>query len=266
MKKIGFLGAGNMGLPLLKGAVSAFSAKDVLFLCAHEENSRRISEETGVEYVTSVSSLTKQCELLVLAVKPQVLPTVLPEVAQGLRPGQVVVSLAAGISISYLSRELGGKAKVVRAMPNTPALVGEGVTGICFSETFFSTEDRQLVERLFGGVGLVVPVAEEQMDAVTAVCGCSPAFVYLFLEALADSAVKYGISRKLAYDMVAQTVLGSAKMLLETKEHPGKLKDAVCSPGGATIEGVMALERYGFRNAVEQACDACYEKSERMKR
>ena len=155
--------------------------------------------------------------------------------------------------------------KVVRAMPNTPALVGEGMTGVSYNKDEFSFEQRDVVDRFFNSFGKVVYVDEKLMDVIVCASGSSPAYVYMFIEALADSAVKYGIKRDDAYKLVAQTVLGSAKMVLETNEHPGVLKDKVCSPGGTTIAGVAALEEHNFRNAVIKATDACYDKCHNIK-
>ncbi|MGN0505192.1 MAG: pyrroline-5-carboxylate reductase [Lachnospiraceae bacterium] len=266
-KTIAFIGAGNMGLPLLKGAVKAFGAEQIVFRCAHDEKNLKISKETGASYAPSIGALTTQARIIVLAVKPQYFEEVLPEIKAQAGEGQLLVSLAPGISISYLTEYFEGKIKVVRAMPNTPALVLEGMTALCYSdETVYTEEERTLLERLFTEVGKVSVLPEHLMDAAMVASGCSPAFVYLFLEALADGAVKYGIPRAQAYEMAAQTMIGAGKMLLETGEHPGKLKDAVCSPGGTTIAGVAALEEYGLRNAVLKACDACYEKAVQMKR
>lgn len=267
MKKIiGFLGAGNMGLPLLKGAVSVFGAEQVVFRCAHEEKNRNISEETGAEFAASIAELTKKVSILVLAVKPQYFDEVFPQIKETISDSMILISLAPGITISYIKDYFDGKVRVLRAMPNTPAMIGEGVTGLCYSQDTYTDKEKEQIEQLFQAVGTVSVLPERLMDAVIVASGSSPAFVYLFMEALADSAVKYGIPRAQAYEMVAQTVIGAGKMMQETKEHPGKLKDAVCSPGGTTIAGVTALEEFGFRNAVMKACDACYNKAEQMKK
>ena len=177
----------------------------------------------------------------------------------------VVISLAPGISIEYLTDMLGFDSRVVRAMPNTPALLGEGMTGVSYDASMFTLTEKDMLDRIFKSFGKYVQVDEKLMSAVTCASGSSPAYVYMFIEALADSVVKYGISRQDAYELVAQTVLGAAKMVLETEKHPGERKDAVCSPGGTTIQGVAALEEYGFRNSIMKATDACYAKAEGMK-
>ena len=266
MKKIGFIGAGNMGLPLLIGATKLLGAEQLTFFCADEFSNKRARKTTGVEQAESLENLIKTSECVVLAVKPQSFGAVLPVIKANTFDGQIIISLAPGVTVDYLSIETGGKTKIVRTMPNTPAMVGEGMTAVCFGNDNFSEEAKQLVKSLFETVGKMVELPERLMDAAIVANGSSPAFVYIFMEALADGAVKYGIPRAQAYEMVAQTVIGSAKMLLETGEHPGKLKDNVCSPGGTTIAGVAALEEAGFRNAIMKAADACYEKATSMKK
>ena len=202
---------------------------------------------------------------LILAVKPNFFDAVFSEIRDVVTPEQVVISLAPGVTISNITERLGGNVRVARAMPNTPAMLGEGMTGISCGEGSCTEEEKETVRDIFSSCGRVEMVEERLMDAVGCVSGSSPAFVYMFIEALADGGVKYGLPRKTAYAMAAQTVLGSAKMILETGKHPGQLKDEVCSPGGTTIAGVSALEEHGLRNAVIKAADACYEKTQSMK-
>lgn len=266
MKKMGFIGAGNMGLPLLIGAAKLLGAEQLTFFCADEFSNKRAHETTGVEQAESLKKLIETCECVVLAVKPQSFGEVLPVIKENTFDGQIIISLAPGVTVEYLSESTGGKTKIVRTMPNTPAMVGEGMTAICYGSESFTPDEKLLVNNLFASVGRIVELPERLMDAAVVASGSSPAYVYIFMEALADGAVKFGIPRATAYEMVAQTVIGSAKMLLETGEHPGKLKDNVCSPGGTTIDGVAALEEAGFRNAVIKACDACYEKAAGMKK
>lgn len=265
-KKIGFIGAGNMGYPLLCGSVQCFGAEEVMFRCAHEEKNKKIAEETGAICATSLKELVQKVSCVVLAVKPQFFSEILSEIKEAVLEGQVVISLAPGITTTYLKEQLCNKTKIVRTMPNTPAQVSAGMTAICYGSSDFETEEKQMVTKLFETVGKTVELSEHLMDASIVASGSSPAFVYMFMEALADGAVKYGIPRTVAYEMVGQTIIGAGKMLLETGEHPGKLKDNVCSPGGTTIAGVSALEEYGFRNAIIKACDACYEKAVSMKK
>ena len=175
----------------------------------------------------------------------------------------MIVSIAAGKTIAAIEDSFGKPVKLVRAMPNTPALVGEAMSALCVNQNV-TPEELKEVQALFNSFGKSEVISESLMDAVIGVSGSSPAYVYMFIEALADGAVKYGLPRAKAYQMAAQTVLGSAKMVLETGKHPGQLKDEVCSPGGTTIAGVSALEEWGFRNAVIKAEDASYEKGRKM--
>lgn len=266
MKKIGFIGAGNMGYPLLCGAMRLFGKDNITFCCAHEEKNAALKEELGVYPATSLKELVRESELIVLAVKPQFFDEILSEIKDELKGQKVLISMAPGVTIGYLSSVIEQQVYVVRTMPNTPAMVGKGMTAICFGEQEIPDAMKQDLIALFEAVGKVVLLPEHLMDASVVASGSSPAFLYLFMEALADGAVKYGIPRNQAYEMVAQTMIGAGEMLLQTGEHPGKLKDNVCSPGGTTIAGVAALEENGFRNAILKACDACYEKAMQMKK
>ena len=263
-KIFGFIGMGNMGSAMLKGASNVFSKEDIVFSEANKEKMHSFSKEIGVECVESNTQCVEASKYVILAVKPQYMQEVLDEIKDRITSEQVVISIAAGKTLAYFAENLPDYVRVIRAMPNTPALVNEGMTGICYDHDKFSDEEIATVNKFFNSFGKVVTVDENMMDAVVCASGSSPAYVYMFIEALADSVVKYGIRRDMAYELVAQTVLGSAKMVLETKEHPGLLKDKVCSPGGTTIAGVAALEECGFRNAVIKATDKCYEKCTRM--
>ncbi len=258
MFKFGFIGMGNMGYAMLKGALESFSKDEIIFSCKTSSKREKIYNETGVKYAESNAECANSAKYIILAVKPQVYDVVLKNIKDVITEDTVLISLAPGITIENIKNSFAQDVKVVRAMPNTPALVGEGMTGISYDEAEFSLEERDVVEKFFNSFGKVVKVPENLMSAVVCASGSSPAYVYMFIESLADSVVKYGIPRKDAYKLVAQTVLGSAKMVLETQEHPGKLKDDVCSPGGTTIRGVAALEEYGLRNALIKATDECY--------
>ncbi len=258
MFKFGFIGMGNMGYAMLKSAIKVFHANEFMFTCPSSERREQVSKETGVQYAESNAECANNCKLLILAVKPQVYDVVLKNIHDIVTDETIIISLAPNIATDYIKTKLGRDIRIVRAMPNTPALIGEGMTGISYDVKEFSFEERDLLEQFFNSFGKVVTVSENLMSSVVCASGSSPAYVYMFIEALADSVVKYGIPRKEAYKLVAQTVMGSAKMVLETMEHPGKLKDDVCSPGGTTIKGVSALEEYGFRNALIKATDACY--------
>ena len=238
MAKIGFIGMGNMATAIMKGLLKEFSPEDMIFSSAHEEKMEQVTRETGVPHAGSNAECARQAKYLVLAVKPQVLPRVFGEIKDVVTKDQVIISIAAGYTISDLTEGLGGQVRVVRSMPNTPAMVGEGMTGVCYDEALFTQEEKELLHTLFTSFG--------KME-------------------LADGCVKNGLPRQMAYRMAAQAVLGSAKMVLETGKHPGELKDMVCSPGGTTIEGVAALEEGGFRSSIIKACDANYEKNKRLK-
>lgn len=261
MPRIGFIGVGNMGYPMLLGAVKTFSKTEVTFYDVSEKRMEEIQKETGVTYSNNVDELVSNCKYVVLTVKPQYYQQVLDQIKDIVKADSVVITVAPGITTSEMKYSLGRDVKVVRSMPNTPALVGEGMTALCFSDDNFTKEEEEDIFLLFSSFGKYEVFDENLMDAVVCANGSSPAYVYMFIEALADSVVKYGIPREKAYTLTAQTVLGAAKMVLETKEHPGLLKDRVCSPGGTTIEGVAALEEYGLRNAIMKATDACYEKA-----
>ncbi len=258
MMKFGFIGMGNMGYAMLKGALSVFDKEDILFTCPSQDRRDKISQETGVRNVESNAECANNAKYIILAVKPLVYDTVIKNIRDIVTEEHVIISLAPGIDIASIKDKFDKNVRVVRVMPNTPALVGEGMTGVCMDSKELALGERDMIEKFFNSFGKMVEVPERLMSAVTCASGSSPAYVYMFIEALADSVVKYGIPRKDAYKLVAQTVLGSAKMVLETGEHPGKLKDDVCSPGGTTIRGVAALEEFGLRNAVIKATDECY--------
>lgn len=265
MKKlIGFIGMGNMGSAMLNGSMRSFEKDSLMFTEISKERRDAVSAELGILAADNNIELVKAVKYVVLAIKPQFYQGVLEEIAPVVTKDTVIISIAPGKSLGYLATELGEEVKIVRAMPNTPALVGEGMTGLCYDSKRFDADELEVVHKLFDSFGKFVVVDEKLMDAVVCASGSSPAYVYMFIEAMADSVVKYGIPRDMAYKLVAQTVLGSAKMVLETNEHPGKLKDNVCSPGGTTIAGVAALEECGFRNAVIKATDKCYEKCTKL--
>lgn len=265
MAKIGLIGMGNMGGAILNGLLKVYEPEDMIFTAAHQEKMDQVTAATRVKHASSNRDCAAQVKYLILAVKPQYFDEVFGDIKDVLKKEQVVVSLAPGITAEAIRSRLGGGVRVVRAMPNTPAMLGEGMTGVAYEPGSLDGEEKGEIERIFSSCGRVELVEERLMDAVGCVSGSSPAFVYMFIEALADSGVKYGLPRKTACAMAAQTVMGSAKMVLETGKHPGQLKDEVCSPGGTTIAGVSALEECGFRNSVIKGADACYEKTQKMK-
>ena len=264
MKTIAFIGMGNMGQAMLKGCLNVFSKNDLTFTDVSEQNCQNVKENTGVDFVGNALECLNAAKCIVLAVKPQVYPVVLNQLAGKIGQEQMIISIAPSYSIAQLKDSLGENVRIVRAMPNTPAMVGEGMSGVCFSSDSYTDEERRIIYDFFNSFGKMEEVPENLINAVTVASGSSPAFVYMFIEALADSAVKYGMPRDKAYTFAAQAVLGSAKMVLETGEHPGRLKDNVCSPGGTTIEGVAVLESKGMRSAVIEAASAVYDKCTRM--
>ena len=260
--KIGFIGLGNMASALIGGIIKnqIIEPDQIIGADVFESAREHAKDQFKIHVSTDNKEVVKQSEILVLAVKPQFYPIVLEEIKQVVGTEQLIISIAPGKTIEWLSGYLGTSQKIVRCMPNTPALVGEGCTGICHSETV-SKEELEAVTAIINSIGRTYPVTEHQMDAVVAVSGSSPAYVFMLIEAMADAAVLEGLPRKTAYEMAAQAVLGSAKMVLETGKHPADLKDMVCSPAGTTIEAVKILERQGFRSCVIEAMGACADKS-----
>lgn len=264
MYKYGFIGMGNMGTAMMKGAIASFGPQTMLFTEKNKEKMKAASKETGVACCDSNRECAENSKYIILAVKPVIYAQVLDEIKDVISDDKVLVSIAPGLKIDDL-KKLSGTDRIVRAMPNTPAMVGEGMTGVSYDEKEFTEEEIKDIKEFFSSFGKVSVVEERLMSAVVCASGSSPAYVYMFAEALADGAVKCGMPRSKAYEFVAQTLLGSAKMILETGEHPGKLKDDVCSPAGTTIAAVEKLEEYGFRNAIMKATDACFDKCEGRK-
>lgn len=263
--KIGFIGLGNMANAMLDGMLANKIAKpkDIMGSAHTIETREQMRDKHQIRTVEDNRLVAEFADILILAVKPQILNGVLEQIKSCIKEGTVIVSIAAGKTIEQLEAILGTNAKLVRCMPNTPAMVGLGCCGVCRNKRVPDSEMKECLE-IFQSFGIAEEVPEKLMDAVVGVSGSSPAFVFMFLEALADGAVKAGMPRSQAYRFAAQTVQGSAKLMLETGKHPGELKDMVCSPGGTTIEGVNTLEDMGFRGAVMDAVEACVEKSRNM--
>lgn len=256
--KVGFIGVGNMGGALVRSIARNDRDKD-FSLYAFDINTpllKELADELGIREEDSAKSLVSNSDIVVLAVKPQYCDHVLEYIKPVLQPEKILVSVAVGLSMKYYKNILGEKAKVVRTMPNTPALVGAGMTLVSWDD-LITDDEKKMVMKLLGFSGRVEELDENLMSEVTALTGSSPAYVFILIEAMADAAVKLGIQRSQAYRLAAQAVLGSAKMVLDTGKHPGELKDMVCSPAGTTIEAVMALEREGFRSAVMTAMEEC---------
>ena len=260
--KIGFIGGGNMASAMIGGMIrkGVVSADDILVSVRTEKSVERLTNQFGVKATTDNEAVVAGSDLVFLAVKPNQIKNIINLVKNFISPEKIIVSILPGKSLQWLGTEIGKPVKLIRTMPNTPALVGEGMTGVCANELVTEGE-LQLTMKLLESFGRAEIVPETLMDTVTGVSGSSPAYVFLFLEALADAAVAEGMPRKQAYEFAAQSVLGSAKMLLETGKHPGELKDMVCSPGGTTIEAVAVLERENMRSAVIEATRACIRKA-----
>ena len=265
MKKLGFIGVGNMGGAIIGGILRSgkVQAGDIIGADKSAQNAERAAKQYSIEMTTDNREAAQNAAILFLSVKPQFIDGVIEEIRDVIREDQLVVSIVAGCSVSYLRKKFGEKARIVRLMPNTPALVGAGMTAACCSEGV-SSEEMETVGELCRTFGKFEIVPESLFDAVTGVSGSSPAYVFMFMEAMADAAVLAGMPRAQAYEFAAQAVLGSAKMVLETGRHPGELKDMVCSPAGTTIDAVKILEKNGFRAAVEEAMAACTEKAGKL--
>lgn len=263
--KIGFIGLGNMAKAMIGGMLEQGIAKkeDILGSAKTAATLSEMEEKYGIKTSDDNQEVAAFADVLILAIKPQFFGEVIPEIKGAVRKEALIISIAAGKTIADIEALFGRSIKLVRCMPNTPALVGAGCTGVCRNDNVSAEEMAKCME-LTGSFGLSEEVPERLIDAVAGVSGCSPAYVFLFMEALADGAVEAGMPRKQAYTFAAQAVMGSAKLMLETGKHPGELKDMVCSPAGTTIEGVRVLEEKGFRGAVMDAVKATVEKAKNM--
>ena len=257
MMKLGFIGTGNMAGAIMGGIIKKgiFRPEEIIGADISEEGRRKTKEAYGIE-VTDDNRKAADAEVLILSVKPQFYADAIAEIKDCIKDDQLVITIAPGKTLSWLEAQFGKKVKIVRTMPNTPALVGEGMTAACVNQ-YVTEEEKEYALRILSSFGKVELVPEHLIDAVVAVSGSAPAYVFMMMEAMADGAVAEGMPRKQAYEMAAQAVLGSAKLLLETGKHPGELKDMVCSPAGTTIEAVRVLEEKGFRSAVIEAMRAC---------
>ena len=263
--QIGCIGSGNMAKALLSGFLSRGGVRpeDVVASDKAAESREAIHKALGIRVTEDNTAVAREADRLILAVKPQFYEEVIREIRDAVRPETIVITLAPGKTLAWLEEQFGRPIRAVRTMPNTPAMVGEGMIACCATENLTEEECAEM-ETLFRSVGKAAWVPENLMDTVTGVSGSSPAYVFLFIEALADAAVEGGMPREQAYTFAAQSVLGSAKMVLESGRHPADLKDMVCSPGGTTIEAIRVLEERGFRSAVLEATRACIAKSKGM--
>lgn len=258
--KIGFIGCGNMGGAIVHGIIKGgvFDASEI---CACDLNQEKI-KSLGVTPLDTPEEICQNSDMILIAVKPKVAPDLLANLHEHLA-GKALISIVAGFSTQKIQEFSHNKCRVLRVMPNTPAMVGAGATALSLA-TSFSEAEKKVAEQIFTATGLFAWVEESLMDAVTAVSGSGPAYAFLFLEALADGGVREGLPRDVAYRLAAQTLVGAAQMVLQTGKHPGELKDMVCSPAGTTIDAVYALEQGGLRATVIDAVHVCAQKSKEL--
>ena len=266
IQRIGMIGTGNMGTAILRGIVEAGYVRSSVINVydASEKRMQEVAEDIpGIILTSGCREVAEASDLIIIAVKPIYVQDVIDDIHDCIR-GKALLSIAAGWTVSMLSKALENTgATYMRVMPNTPALVGEGMTALCDDSTF-TKEYFEYAKGIFDAVGKTRILPERLFDGVVAISGSSPAYVYMMIEAMGDAGVKEGIPRAFAYEMAAQSVLGSALMVLSSGTHPAALKDAVCSPGGTTIEAVAELERKGFRAAIMDAMAACARKNREM--
>ena len=263
--KLGFIGTGNMAGAIMGGVIKSglFKPEEIIGADLLEAGREKVKTLYGIHVTADNKEVVEKAETIILSVKPQFYESVIAEIKDVIKPEQIVITIAPGKTLEWLAKQFGKDVKLVRTMPNTPALVGEGMTAACPNE-YMTKEEIAYVLTLLESFGRVEIIPERLMDTVVSVSGSSPAYVFMFIEAMADAAVSGGMPRAQAYQFAAQAVLGSAKMVLETGKHPGELKDMVCSPAGTTIEAVRVLEEKGFRSSVIEAMKTCEEISKNM--
>lgn len=263
--KLGFIGCGNMANAMLGGIIknNIIASNDIISSDLNDVSLEVAKDTLGIKVTKDNKEVVDQSDIIVLSVKPQFYSSVINEIKDLIKENQIFISIAPGQTLEGLRTAFGRELKIVRTMPNTPALVGEGITAMCYNKNV-TEKEADLVASILAGFGKVEVITENLMDAVVGVSGSSPAYVFMFIEALADGAVAAGMPRNKAYTFAAQAVLGSAKMVLDTGKHPGELKDMVCSPGGTTIEAVRMLEKEGFRSSVMEAVKACIDKAKSL--
>lgn len=238
-------------------------ADEIIGADVSEAGRKRVKDTYGICVTADNKEVIESSDKVILSVKPQFYPAVIAEIKDFVREGQIIITIAPGKTLAWLEEQFGKPVKIVRTMPNTPAMVGEGMTAVCTNEYVTEAELNEVL-KILGAFGKTEVISEHLMDVVVSTSGSSPAYVFMMIEAMADAAVADGMPRAQAYKFAAQAVMGSAKMVLETGKHPGELKDMVCSPGGTTIEAVRVLEAKGFRSALIEAMKACAEISGKM--
>ena len=264
MKKIGFIGCGNMGEAFLKGIINSQMVLVENLYVYDKLKGNYINDTYGVNVLNDEISIVKECDVIFLAIKPNVYFEVIDKIKDAVNSTKIIVAMAPGVTMESIVDEIDNmSSKIVRTMPNLPLMVQEGCIAYAFNENIES-EEKKYFKTLFEAIGTAVEIKEELFDAVIGASGSSPAFMFMFIEALADAAVFEGLPRDAAYKLVGQTMIGCGKMFLESGQHPGVLKDNVCSPGGTTIAGVKSLEEDGFRGAVIKAAVETIIKSKEM--
>ena len=263
--KLGFIGTGNMASAMMGGIIknNIVPAGEIIGSDLSPAGRKRAEDSLGIHVTESNLEVVRQAEIVVLSVKPQFYEAVICEIKDEVRDDQVIITIAPGKTLEWLEDKFGKEVKIVRTMPNTPAMVGEGMTAVCYN-SYVADEELERAITLLKGFSRVEVVPEHLMDAVVSTSGSSPAYVFMMIGAMGDAAVSGGMPRQQAYQFAAQAVLGSAKMVLETGKHPGELKDMVCSPAGTTIEAVRVLEERGFKSAIFEAMKVCEEMSKNM--
>ena len=263
--KLGFIGTGNMATAMMGGIIENHiaSPEEIIGADPFAPGRERVKEKYGIRVTADNNEVVKNAEVVILSVKPQFYADVIAGIRDDVTDSHLIITIAPGKTLSWLADQFQKPVKIVRTMPNTPAMVGEGMTGAC-KNAYVTDEDMEKALSILNGFGKAELIPEHMMDAVVAISGSSPAYVFVMIEAMADAAVSGGIPRSQAYKFAAQAVLGSAKMVLETGKHPGELKDMVCSPAGTTIESVRVLEEKGFRSAVIEAMKKCEEISKSL--
>jgi len=264
-RSVGFVGAGNMGEALIKGLLAAnlVPAEAIHATDVRLERLKELNRQYGIQISSDNAELIRRADIVILAVKPQIMDAVLMEIAPAVTRRKLLISIAAGVSTAKIRAVLHKDARLIRVMPNTPALVLEGVTAVAKAEGL-EADDLETAGEIFGAVGRVVVLGEELMDAVTGLSGSGPAYIAVVIESLADGGVRMGLDRITAMTLATQTVLGAATLLRETGLHPGAVKDMVCSPGGTSIAGIAALEEGGIRTTFIKAVERATQRSREL--
>lgn len=247
-KRLAVIGAGKLGETLIRGMIEAgvIDVANITVTAGHQPRLDTLREKFGIKGTLSNTMAVESADIILLAVKPQTVPVVLSEIAETLRPDQLLISVAASVSVAFIEKYLASPVPVIRAMPNTPCMLKKGMTGIARG-TNTVDEHVELARFIFNAVGRSVVVDDKHMDAITGLSASGPAFIYIIIESLAEAGVKVGLPRDIATELAAQTVLGAGSMVIETAEHPAKLKDMVTTPAGCTIDGILELEEGGLR-------------------